>query len=157
MDASTLVIIAAALLVGVLWFCVGRQRSARLDFHQVFGVEPEARLIQADMGRDHNLPENKVIFADGLSGKPDVVFQHDARLIVGEFKKAKVRGRIRRRDYYQVTLYMGMLQRKHPRAVIEGRIVYANERRDVEFDPQLYQELLGYRAECLALLNDAGL
>lgn len=156
MDVPTLIIIAIAILVSVLWFRAGRQRSARRDFQQKFGVEPEARVIQADMGRDHNLPDNKILFADGMSGKPDVVFKHHKRLIVGEFKKASIRGRVRRRDYYQITLYMGMLQRKHPRAEIEGRVLYANERRDVEFDPQLYQELLGHRAECLALLNEAG-
>lgn len=157
MNLQTLGIIGVAVVIAFMWFVGSRQRSARRDFHQTFGVDPKARLVQADMGRDHNLSRKQIIIADGLSGKPDVLFKHCNRLIVGEFKQADVRGRIRRRDHYQVTLYMGMLQSKHPQAQVEGRLVYANERRTIEFDPALYRDVLSYRAECPALLNGAGL
>jgi hypothetical protein len=156
MNLQTLGIIGVAVVIAFMWFVGSRQRSARRDFRQTFGVDPKARLVQADMGRDHNL-SGQAIYADGLSGKPDALFKHGNRRIVGEFKQADVRGRIRRRDHYQITLYMGMLQSKHPQAQVEGRLVYANERHTVEFDRAPYRNLVSYRAECLALLNGAGL
>lgn len=157
MDLQIIGIIGVAVVIAFLWYTGRRQRSARRDFHQTFGVDPKARLVQADMGRDHNLSGKQIIFADGLSGKPDVLFKHGNRRIVGELKQADVRGRIRRRDHYQITLYMGMQQSEHSQAQVEERLVYANERHTVEFDPALYRDVLSYRAECLALLNGAGL
>lgn len=52
---------------------------------------------------------------------------------------------------------MGMLKKKHPTAEVEARLLYANERRTVAFDPDVYRKLQSQRAECLALLNEAGL
>lgn len=157
MDVTALLIIGVALLVAITWFRGDSRRSAQRDLHDVFGVDPNARIERVDMGRGHGKSADKPLFADGLSGDPDVLFQHGRCWIVGEFKSATFRGHIRRRDYYQTTLYMGMVKTLHPRAEVEGRLVYANERRAVTFDPELYRTLLGDRAECLALLNGAGL
>ncbi|MBH04118.1 MAG: hypothetical protein CMP08_08365 [Xanthomonadales bacterium] len=153
MALQTIIVVAVA--IAIVWFRSDSWRSARRDFHKTFDV----RLEQADMGcewpRSRYEPDHLLGWPVGQAlcaiqrGKP----LHR----ISEYEKAHFRGQIRRRDHYQATLYMGMLKKKHPTANVEALLLYADERRTEAFDPDVYRKLPSQRAECLALLDEAGL
>ena len=76
-----------------------------------WGLDPmRVRVIASDLGR-HRAAWS--LRADGLVGNPDVLFRDRAngRPIVGEAKSRHYKGSVTPYERYQVTLYLGMVER----------------------------------------------
>ena len=146
--------IAAAFTAAWIWYRSAGKRNAKKRFTDRYRVSNRSTILDADTGRGHGGPDMRPMVADGLVGKPDAIFRNGRRITAGEYKNAQIGSRPRRRDLYQLTLYMGMLQSLHPSAQIDGRLVYNNRTLHIEFDQKLYKRLLGQRQPVLDLLRE---
>lgn len=121
----------------------------RLRIYTLFGLSVfRYRLISADMGK---VGRKKIYRGRDLTGAPDVVFADrlKPRIIVCEYKSRLAKNRVKKRERYQVVLYIGLLQEIYPRHRIEGRLRYRDKVVDIGFDPQLYSWLLSLKTPCL--------
>jgi hypothetical protein len=84
-----------------------------------------------------------------IVGAADAVFvsRRGRDGIVGEYKSRHHRGFIRRRERYQVTLYMGLLKRSRGLETVNAVIRYADRCVPVSFDEALFNDLLALAPE----------
>lgn len=143
------VVAAAILAIPGAWLAlhVRRQRhSARIC--RRWGLDPaHVRVIASDLGR-HRATWS--LRADGLVGNPDALFRDrtSGRFIVGEAKSRHYRGSITPYERYQVTLYLGMVERLYRRQA-RAILLYGNGRRvPLDFDEALYRRLLALIPRC---------
>ncbi|MBO9471128.1 hypothetical protein J7355_13585 [Endozoicomonas sp. G2_2] len=158
MDA---IVTTAILILAVIFAASWLRRDARRDttrqLRQRFGVSRRSQILARDVGPGGQANAHpRLLHADGMTGAPDVLFRDRKKLIAGEYKARRVKAGVRRRELYQITLYLGMLKSLYPAAKVEGRLVYHDCCKRVRFDPKLYAWLLTKRAGTLEILNQAG-
>ena len=138
--------ILAMLGVAIALHVRRRRYSARIC--RRWGLDPASvRVIASDLGRHR---ASWSLRADGLVGNPDALFRDrgNGRLIVGEAKSRHYKGSVTPYERYQVTLYLGMVERlyRRPAAAI---LLYGNGRRvPLDFDEDLYSRLLALIPRC---------
>ncbi|HBO2935326.1 TPA: hypothetical protein L4R50_000322 [Pseudomonas aeruginosa] len=140
----TYILGALLLLVAIFFF---QKKSAASAVHSRFGVrESTHRLISTDLG---NAKGRIKLSRFGINGIADAVFESikGNEILVGEFKSRKYRGQVRLHEFYQLLLYMGHLKAQYPNHTVLGCLAYADSRVQVNFDPAVYEALLGLREE----------
>ncbi|MDY1219308.1 hypothetical protein ACM8BJ_24775 [Pseudomonas aeruginosa] len=138
-------ILGALLLLVAIFFV--QKKSAAGAIHSRFGVrESTHRLISTDLG---NAAGRIKLSRFGINGIADAVFESvkGSEILVGEFKSRKYRGQVRLYELYQLILYMGHIKALYPNHKVLGCLAYADSRVQVNFDPAVYEALVGLREE----------
>ena len=148
-SALTLLVTAVVtLLVVATPFYVRQRRRYSARICARWGLDPSTvRVLSSDLASHRS---NKALLADGLVGNPDVLFRDNRtrQVIVGEAKSRHYKGSVTPYERYQVTLYLGMVHRLYRRPVT-AIILYGNGRRaQLEFDKNLYHQLLAQIPAC---------
>lgn len=135
----------ALLLLAIIFFF--QKNSASGAIYSRFGVrESSHRLISTDLGESKGRLKLARL---GINGIPDAVFEavSGKEILVGEFKSRKYRDQVRLVEFYQTQLYLGHIQAMYPTHKVVGCLAYADGRVRVNFDPAVYEALLGLRDE----------
>lgn len=146
-----LYIIVGLLVLIAAYFIL--KASAGADIHSKFGVSTTTHtLISTDLGGSTKVMK---LSRDGVSGIPDAVFakKNGKEILGAEFKSRKYRNRVRHYEFYQLTLYLGHLAHKYPNHTVTGCLAYADGKVSVNFDPDVYQALIGMRSELVDALR----
>ncbi len=143
------VVAAAALAIPGAWLVLRmRRRRVSARICRRWGLDPDrVRVVASDLGR-HRATWS--LRADGLVGNPDVLFRDrgNGRLIVGEAKSRHHRGSVTPYERYQVTLYLGMVERLYRRPAT-AVLLYGNGRLvRLDFDEGLYRRLVALIPRC---------
>jgi hypothetical protein len=106
-------------------------------------------LVCSDLGSGH--PRRR-IYAMGVGGEPDAIFKvkRSGRIIVGEFKNRKHKGVVRRREFYQVHLYMGLAAINFKTQDVVGLLAFNDQCIEIAYDHELFEALIGLRSEVLS-------
>lgn len=137
-----MLLVAAALLI------YGFSKSS--DDRQIygkFGLSASAfKLISTDLGKRKSSIR---LSRYGINGIPDAVFEAKGEplIIVGEFKSRRYKQVVRLYEFYQLTLYLGHIQRLYPNHSVQGALAYADRVVVIEFDKAVYSGLLGMSKE----------
>ena len=145
-------ILGALLLLLAFYFVL--KKSAAGAIHSRFGVrESTHRLISTDLG---NAAGRIKLSRFGINGIADAVFESvkGSEILVGEFKSRKYRGQVRLYELYQLILYMGHIKAQYPNHEVLGCLAYADSRVQVNFDPAVYEALVGLREEYWLTVRD---
>ena len=146
-----------AVAAAFAWARANARRDTTRQLHRRFEVSRRATIVDRDVGPDaQNEKKPRLLYADGLVGRPDVIFRLGDRYIVGEYKSWVLRSHVADRERYQVMLYMGMLRARRPECSVEGRLVYRNATVHVCYDDGVYQFLLEQAPTVLGILRQAG-
>jgi len=91
----------------------------------------------------------------GIIGVPDAVFKHILlpRYIVGELKGRKLNGHVRRYEYGQLMLYIGILKKKHFFSSVKGRLAYKDDIKYSDFEPRIFKEIISKKSAALKTIN----
>ena len=150
---TIVLIIACVVGFAVLAFRRGK-RLAETELFTKFELDAaEYRLISTDLGGE----DPKVFLsAEDIVGVADAMFRSRRHpvLVVGEAKSRRYRGRMRRREYYQMILYLGAARRQFPRLRATGRLSYADAVVPVEFDEATFRQLLSMVPELRQFLAE---
>ena len=145
---TILSIIAAAV---VLYLVL--QLRAPHDIHRKFGLQPgQWELVGSDLGKGHR---RKRLSAYGLAGEPDALFRGNStgQIVVGEYKNRRHAGYVRRREFYQVIICIGLAREAFGTTNVVGVLVFKDARLQIAHDEELFRSLLGLRGECLASMK----
>ncbi|MFG8752417.1 hypothetical protein ACEPU1_29325 [Pseudomonas aeruginosa] len=138
-------ILGALLLLALIFFV--QKKSAAGAIHSRFGVrESTHRLISTDLG---NSKGRIKLSRFGINGIADAVFEsvNGNEILVGEFKSRKYRGKVKLSEFYQLMMYIGHIKALYPNHTVLGCLAYADSRVQVNFDPAVYESLVGLREE----------
>lgn len=151
-----LLLVVPALLLA--WRLVDKtsRRSGENRLKDRFNVDQSFDIVSSDVAEKLSHIPSHYLRGDGLNGKPDAVFRKSSHYIVGEYKARALRGGPRKREIYQVVLYMGMIKSKRPNAVVEARLAFKDRTLTIEYREAVYQRLQRIRPELLALMNNNG-
>lgn len=101
-----------------------RTAFSEAAIYRQFGLNPrEWRLVSCDMGGE----SGQSLRGHGLIGTPDAIFRSrsgKSRVVVGEYKGRKARGKARTVEMYQLQMYLGLVKTKYPHVRAEGRLAY---------------------------------
>ncbi|MFO6994482.1 hypothetical protein P3D53_09575 [Pseudomonas aeruginosa] len=140
----TYILGALLLLVAIFFFL---KKSAASAIHSRFGVrESTHRLISTDLGK----AKGRIMLSRfGINGIADAVFEsvNGNEILVGEFKSRKYRGKVKLSEFYQLMMYIGHIKALYPNHTVLGCLAYADSRVQVNFDPAVYESLVGLREE----------
>lgn len=145
---AILSIIAAAVIIYLVL-----QLRAPNDIHRKFGLQPgQWDLISSDLGKGH---PRKKLSAFGVAGEPDALFRGNStgQIIVGEYKNRRHAGYVRRREFYQVILCIGLAREAFGASNVVGVLVFKDARLQIAHDEELFRSLLGMRGECLGSMK----
>ena len=111
-------IAALSVLLTVYWIMKGRASPGQQRaVCALFELQPsEYQLIGTDLG---GASKKYYLVGDGLIGVPDALFRFSVNrsIVVGEAKSRQYRGRVYKRERYQVMLYMGVAKRRFRKPV----------------------------------------
>ncbi|MGE8066139.1 hypothetical protein [Pseudomonas sp. NPDC089569] len=109
-------------------------------------------LVGSDLGRGH--PRRR-IGALGVGGEPDAIFRvkRSGQIIIGEYKNRKYKGYVRRREFYQVTLYLGLAAINFKTQDVVGLLAYNDQCIEIAYDQELFEALIGLRREVLTSMH----
>lgn len=104
------------------------------------------RVLGADVG---GYPVQFNVRADGLIGRPDVVFMSYSadEVVCGEVKSRHYHGRMTDYERFQAVLYMGALMKHFPGRRVRCLIRYRDRVVEAHYCPNTYRTLLQLRAE----------
>lgn len=145
-----------AVVVAVIFYVLYRSssQSAENEIHAKFGLSnSKFKLISTDLGGKN--PKLR-LSAMGVGGIPDAVFESRKSkvIVVGEMKARKLKGGVRLMEFYQVIIYIGLLRQLYPNHAIEGILGYNGALVRVAHDQELFNALIGLRAEILTSLKN---
>lgn len=130
-----------------------KRRSTRdRDLRRAFKVPSGYEVMGSDVGGE----KYKGLIADGLIGRPDAWFCKGGKMIVGEFKNRRYNGKVRPRERYQVTLYLGMLVSRYGAKRVQGHLRFRDKTVRIKYDPKLYRRLLSMREDVVRLKRGRG-
>lgn len=140
MAVETILIALAVLVALAAGWAFTHRRGTNDELVGMFGLPPDYRVLGTDLGGSK---EQLTLRADGLIGKPDSAFHSSRRnhWVAGEYKSRKYYGKIRQRELYQVTMYVGMMRSLYRTENVYGIIRFADKAVRVPFDPVLYARL----------------
>lgn len=141
------VVAAAVVLFLVL------QRQDPQGIYRKFGLKPgEWELLSSDLGKGH---ARSRIGAYGVAGEPDALFRgaRTGQVVVGEFKNRRYRGFVRRREFYQVILYVGLAREALGATNVVGILAFNDSCVEIAHDEQLFRALIALRGEVLGSLK----
>lgn len=127
--------------------------KAPVQIYNLFQLsEGQHELISSDLGKGH--PRRRM-GAFGIGGEPDAMFKakRTGQIIVGEFKNRKHKGYVRRREYYQVTLYLGLAAVTFKTRNVVGLLAFNDQCIEVPYDHDLFEALVGLRGEVLTSMK----
>ena len=120
------------------------------NYHKIFvqyQVNPiYFKILSTDLGK----AKSKCYLANRqVVGSPDVIFKHRLfnRYIIGESKGRLHYQHTRYYEYYQLTLYMGVLRENYKFTKVTGKLCYKDMLNDVSFDKRVYASLLDIAPE----------
>lgn len=122
--------------------------------HAKFGLRPtEWSLISTDLGRGH--ARRRRLYGFGVAGEPDAVFRgkQTGQLVVGEYKNRLFKGYVRRREYYQVILYIGLTRNAYQSTNVVGVLSFKDTRVEIAHNEPLFRALIGMRGEVVDSLK----
>ena len=133
---GALAAVVALFLVNLIRNALGSQGH----LVRLFEVPGSLELIATDLGGKAGMG----LRAGRLIGKPDAIFgdRRRRRVIIGEKKSRRARGKARWSEWYQLMLYMGMARTHWRNAEVSGRLLYRDGVVHVSFDEALYGRLL---------------
>ncbi|MBM5458994.1 hypothetical protein H8F21_15610 [Pseudomonas sp. P66] len=138
-------IIAIIVVAGILYLAL--KAKAPRDIYKQFSLPANQwTIVGTDLGKGH---PRKRLSALGVGGEPDAIFKGNrtGQIVVGEFKNRKYKGYVRRREYYQVILYIGLAREVFRASNVRGVLSFKDQCVQVPFDEALFQALIGIRAE----------
>lgn len=142
---SLIVVAVAVLAITALFRDRALSRSERLC--RLFNLDPDKyELLGSDLGGG----SDKIFLRGyGLSGVSDAVFRRrsDGHIIVGEAKSRRYRGAVTRYERFQVTLYIGLAERKYRTHVSAVMRYGCGTTVPVLADSDLFRELLALLPE----------
>lgn len=128
------------------------KRKAPAQIFQIFRLnEALHELLASDLGSGH--PRRR-IGALGIGGEPDAIFKvkSSGQIIIGEFKNRKHKGYVRRREFYQVQLYLGLAAINFKTQDVVGLLAFNDQCIEIPYDHELFDALVGLRSEVLTSL-----
>lgn len=150
----TIALIIAILAGYAVWAFHRGKRLAKSELFTKFELDlAEYQLISTDLGDEH---PKVFLSTQDIVGVADAMFRSRRHpvLVVGEAKSRRYRGRMRRREYYQMILYLGAARRQFPRLRVTGRLSYADAVVPVEFDEDTFRKLLSMVPELRQFLAE---
>lgn len=141
-----MMLVVGGLILLVVVFVILKIK-APVEIYSRFGISVAThKLLSTDLG---NSTGRIKLGRFGINGIPDAVFEAltAKHILVGEFKSRKYRNSVKLYELYQIMLYMGHLRAKYPNHTVVGCLAYADGRVSVQFDPELYQGLIGLKDE----------
>lgn len=139
-------LILALIAAAVVLYLVLRAK-APLDIYRQFSLSAaQWTILGTDLGKGH---PSKKLWAFGVAGEPDVIFRgtRTGQIAVGEFKNRNYKGYVRRREYYQVLLYIGLARVVYRENNVIGLLSYRDECIQIQFDEPVFKALVGIRTE----------
>ncbi len=145
------IVLGVLVLIAAVYFF--HKGTAQNEVHAKFGLSPATyRIVSSDLG---DSSPRKRLYGRGVAGEPDALFlgASQSHMVVGEFKSRKYKGYVRPREFYQISLYLGLALQHHRPKTISGVLAYADHRVEVEFDAEVYAALIDLRPELLSSLK----
>lgn len=138
--------IIGVVILAIALYLYLKGRAPR-DIHRQFSLPPgQWTILGSDLGKGH---QRQKLFAHGIAGEPDAIFKGNrtGQLLIGEFKNRNHKGYIRRREYYQVILYIGLARAMFGTPHVVGVLSFRDKCVDVPFNEEVFQALVGMRTE----------
>jgi hypothetical protein len=139
------------IILGIILAAVGLylalKAKAPLDIYKQFSLPATQWVILAsDLGKGH---PRKTLSAFGVSGETDAIFRGNrtGQIVIGEFKNRMYKGFVRRREYYQVMLYIGLAREVFKQPNVVGVLSFRDECVQIPFDEPLFRALVAIRTE----------
>ena len=142
MTLPALALLLLALAAALAWSGRRRARARADDLARAFDLDPRrVRLLGADVG---GLRRPVWLRTRDILGVPDAVFESldGGEVIVGEVKSRVARGRLRRHEWYQITLYLGAARRRYHPARVSGRVRFHDGVVPAQFDEAVFAGLI---------------
>lgn len=136
-----------AIIAGAFALYLVLRAKAPLDIFKQFSLSStQWTIVGTDLGKGH---PRKRLSALGVGGEPDAIFRgkRTTQIVVGEFKNRKYQGYVRRREYYQVMLYIGLAREVYGVSNVVGLLSYRDECVKIPFDESLFRALIAIRVE----------
>lgn len=143
-----LAIVAAAVLLFLFW-----KKGAPLEIAKVFGLDTaNHEIISSDLGQGH---ARKRLYGFNLAGEPDAILRskRTGQIVIGEFKNRKYKGYVRRREYYQVILYIGLARLAFSTENVVAILAFNDARVEISFDQDVFNALKAMRNEVIISLS----
>lgn len=141
------------LIVAAIILYYALKGTAPKQIYGLFGLrESDYELLSSDLGKGH---PRKRLGGHGLGGESDAIFRgkRTGQIVVGEFKNRKHKGLVRRREYYQVILYIGLARQTFGSQNVVGLLAFNDARVEIPFDANVFNALVGLRGEVLTSLS----
>jgi hypothetical protein len=126
------------------YFLFIHKPSSNLGIFKAFGIsESDYVLVSSDLGGRTN---NVKLSYKGVVGQSDSIFKSRKAnyYLAGEFKGRKYKGRVRLYEYYQATLYAGIVAKTY-RSKCDPVIGYTNQTQVFKFDEKVFKALVNNR------------
>lgn len=136
-----------AVIAAIVLFYLVLKARAPLDIYRQFSLPASQwTILGTDLGKGH---PRKRLSALGVGGEPDAIFKgkRTGQIVIGEYKNRKHKGYVRRREYYQVILYIGLARQVFGESNVIGLLSFKDECVQVPFDEQLFRALVEIRTE----------
>lgn len=141
-----MITIFAILAITALLYLILKAKAPH-DIYRQFAL-PAAQwaIVSCDLGKGH---PRKRLGAFGVGGDPDAIFRssRSGQIAVGEFKNRKYRGYVRRREYYQILMYIGLARETFNTTNVVGLLSFRDECIQVTFDEGIFRALIALRSE----------
>lgn len=140
-----LIILGIILAAAALYLTL--KAKAPLDIYKQFSLSAtQWVIIGTDLGTGH---PRKRLSALGIAGEPDAIFRgkRTGQIVIGEFKNRLYKGFVRRREYYQVMLYIGLAREAFKESNVVGLLSFRDGCVQIPFDEQLFRALVAIRTE----------
>lgn len=138
-------------IIGVVTLAIAlylylKGRAPRDIFRQFSLAPGQWTIVGSDLGKGQ---QRQKLFAHGVAGEPDTIFKNTRteQLLIGEFKNRNYKGYIRRREYYQIILYIGLAKAMYGTANVVGVLSFRDTCIDVPFNQDVFLALVAMRLE----------
>lgn len=147
-----MLIILGLVAAAILLFLV-LKNSAPLEIAKVFGLDTaDFEIISSDLGKGH---PRKRLYGVNLVGEPDAILRgkRTGQIVICEFKNRKYKGYVRRREYYQVILYIGLARLAFCTENVVAVLAFNDARVEISFDQDVFNGLKAMRSEVITSLS----
>jgi hypothetical protein len=140
------------ILTGVALYLLLKGRAPGQIFSLFNLSEGKYELVSSDLGKGH--PRRR-LGGFGLGGEPDAIFKgkRTGQIVVGEYKNRKHKGLVRRREFFQVQLYLGLIRESFGTQNVVGILAFNDGLVQIAYDHEVFLALVGLRGEVLTSLQ----
>lgn len=141
-----MITIFAILAIAALLYLVLKAKAPNDIYRQFALPASQWKIVSSDLGKGQ---PRKRLGAFGIGGEPDAIFRNarSSQIAVGEFKNRSYKGYVRRREYYQILLYIGLARETFNSTNVVGLLSFRDECIQVPFDEGVFRALIALRSE----------